>query len=76
MKAIDREYTAHPFFGARRIHCAMRDLEFEANYKRISRLMHLMGIQSIYAAPLINVNYSSRSATIILPGGLFPCPWG
>ena len=25
---------------------------------------------------LINVNYSSRSATIILPGGLFPCRGG
>jgi putative transposase len=26
MKAIDREYTAHPFFGARKILLAMRDL--------------------------------------------------
>jgi len=55
MKAIDREYTAHPFFGARRILCAMRDLGFAVNHKRISRLMHLMGIQAIYAAPKTSI---------------------
>jgi putative transposase len=38
MKAIDREYTAHPFFGARRILLEMRDLGFLVNHKRISDL--------------------------------------
>ena len=55
MKAIDREYTAHPFFGARRILLAMRDRGFEVNHKRISRLMRLMEIQAIYAAPKTSI---------------------
>ena len=55
MKAIDREYTAHPFFGARRILLEMRDLGFLVNHKRISRLMRQMGIQAIYAAPRTSI---------------------
>ena len=55
MKAIDREYTAHPFFGARKILLAMRDLGFQVNHKRISRLMRQMGIQAIYAAPRTSI---------------------
>jgi len=51
MHAIDREYTAHPFYGVRRITVAMREQGFGVNHKRIARLMHQMGIQAVYAGP-------------------------
>ena len=56
MKAIDREYTAHPFYGARKILVAMRELGFQVNHKRISRLMRQMGIQAIYADPRTSIH--------------------
>ena len=55
MKAIDREYTAHPFYGGRKILLAMRDQGYPVNHKRISRLMRQMGIQAIYAAPKTSI---------------------
>lgn len=51
MKAIDREYLAHPFFGIRKMTLAMRDRGLPVNHKRVARLMRLMGIQAVYAAP-------------------------
>lgn len=51
MKAIDREYTAHPFFGIRKITLAMREEGFAVNHKKVARLMRQMGIQAIYAGP-------------------------
>jgi putative transposase len=51
MAAIDREYTAHPFFGIRKVTVAMNELDFLVNHKRIARLMHLMGIQAVYPGP-------------------------
>lgn len=51
MQAIDREYTAHPFFGVRKITLAMRDQGFPVNHKKVARLMRQMGIQAIYAGP-------------------------
>ena len=54
MAAIDREYTAHPFFGIRKITVAMNEREFWVNHKRIARLMHLMGIQAVYPGPKLS----------------------
>lgn len=51
MKAIDREYLKHPFFGVRRMTLAMRDQGYPVNHKRITRLMHVMGLQAVYAGP-------------------------
>ncbi len=51
MAAIDREYTAHPFFGIRKMTVAMNDLAFLVNHKRIARLMQLIGIQAVYPGP-------------------------
>jgi putative transposase len=55
MRAIDREYTAHPFFGIRKITLAMRELRFAVNHKKVARLMRQMGIEAIYAAPKTSI---------------------
>jgi putative transposase len=54
MHAIDREYTAHPFYGVRKITVAMCAQGFWVNHKRIARLMHQMGIQAVYAGPKLS----------------------
>lgn len=49
MRLLDEEYTAHPFYGRRRISafCA-RDIHDE---KRVRRLLQTMGLEAIYPQP-------------------------
>jgi putative transposase len=46
MRAIDRLYLQHPFYGSRRI----AD-ELEVNRKRVQRLMRVLGLEAIYPKP-------------------------
>ncbi len=51
MKLIDQEYTAHPFYGSRRMTAWLQGQGYEVNRKRIQRLMALMGLEAIYPKP-------------------------
>lgn len=51
MGLIDRHYTAHPFYGWRRMTVVLRRDGHEVNHKRVRRLMRQMGIQAIYPRP-------------------------
>jgi len=51
MAIIDEEYTAHPFYGSRKMRDVLRRMGCNVNRKRIQRLMRLMGIQSIAPKP-------------------------
>jgi putative transposase len=44
MEKIDREYTAHPFLGSRRMTTWLRGEGHDVNRKRVQRLMRLMGL--------------------------------
>ena len=55
MQAIDRQYTKTPFYGIRKMTLAMREQGMQVNHKRISRLMHVMGIHAIYAEPKLSI---------------------
>jgi putative transposase len=45
---IDKQYTATPFYGIRRITVMLKRMGQEVNLKRVSRLMRLMGLEAIY----------------------------
>lgn len=47
MDEIDRIYTAHPFYGGRRIRILLQKQGQIVGRKRIRRLMHTMGIEAI-----------------------------
>ena len=52
MRWIDEIYTAHPFYGSRRITAALnRAHNAQWNRKRIVRLMRIMGIRGIAPGP-------------------------
>lgn len=55
MDAIDRIYTAKPYYGRPRLTHALRAQGFKVNPKRVWRLMQLMGIRAIYPAPSTSV---------------------
>ena len=51
MNLIDQEYTAHPFYGSRRMLAWLRDQGYRVNRKRVQRLMQTMGLEAIYPKP-------------------------
>ncbi|TAE76486.1 MAG: IS3 family transposase, partial [Bacteroidetes bacterium] len=55
MREIDKIYTAHPFYGARRILMNLQQRDKQFNIKRIRRLMRLMGIEAIFPKPNLSV---------------------
>jgi putative transposase len=51
MALIDREYTARPFYGSRRMTAWLRNRGHEVNRKRVQRLMGVMGLEAIHPRP-------------------------
>ena len=55
MRLIDQEYTAHPFFGSRKIVQWLIGQGHEVNRKRVQRLMRVMGLEAIYPKPKLSL---------------------
>lgn len=51
MRLIDRQYTATPFFGVRRMTAILNRDGHGVNAKRVRRLMRVMGLEAIYPRP-------------------------
>ncbi len=51
MRLIDQEYTDHPFYGSRQMRNYLRRQGYRINRKRVQRLMHKMGIESVAPKP-------------------------
>lgn len=72
MRRLDELYTAHPFFGARRMTAVLQREGFVVNHKRVERLMKVLGLAAIYPEPKTSVGsaqhrkypYLLRSLTI------------
>jgi putative transposase len=54
MELIDREYTAHPFLGSRRLTRWLIGQGERVNRKRVQRLLRLMGLEAIYPKPKLS----------------------
>lgn len=55
MHSIDAEFTAHPFYGSRRMTQVLNRQGYQVNRKRVVRLMRVMGIAAIYQEPRLSV---------------------
>jgi len=55
MRRIDKEYTAHPFFGSRQMTAVLQRQGQVVNRKRVQRLMRLMRLEAIYPKPRTTV---------------------
>jgi len=72
---IDREYTAHPFYGSRRMTAVLRRAGYPINRKRVTRLMAEMGLQAIDPRPATSTPhpdhqvypYLLRGVTVVVP---------
>ena len=54
MGLLDREYTAHPFLGSRRLTRWLVEQGEAVNRKRVQRLLRLMGLEAIYPKPKLS----------------------
>jgi putative transposase len=54
MRLLDQEYTAHPFYGSRRMTAWLVGQGEEVNRKRVQRLLRVMGLEAIYPKPRLS----------------------
>jgi putative transposase len=54
MRLLDQEYTAHPFYGSRRLTAWLVGQGEEVNRKRVQRLLRIMGLEAIYPKPRLS----------------------
>ena len=55
MRRIDEQYTAHPFYGSRKMTRWLTAQGEVVNRKRVQRLMQVMGLEAIYPKPKLRV---------------------
>ena len=51
MRLIDEQHLKTPFYGARKMAVVLTRSGHEVGRKRVTRLMRLMGIETIYRKP-------------------------
>jgi putative transposase len=51
MRLLDEQYTRTPFYGVRRMTVWLRQQGYPVNAKRVARLLHTMGLETIYPKP-------------------------
>jgi putative transposase len=54
MRVLDRQYTATPFYGIRRMTAWLRSRGYAVNHKRVGRLLRQMGLEAIYPKPRLS----------------------
>jgi putative transposase len=60
MRLIDRQYTACPFYGSRRITAWLVSQGEAVNRKRVQRLLRRMGLEAIYPKPRLSANRNHK----------------
>lgn len=70
MRRLDEEYTAHPFYGSRRMTAVLRRAGYAVNRKRVLRLMGQMGLAAIYPKPTLSCPDPDHRLYPYLPRGV------
>ena len=60
MRLLDEQYTQTPFYGVRRMTVWLRQQGHAVNHKRVARLMHTMGLETIYPKPRLSQPHPER----------------
>src|SRR6266436_5794300 len=55
MRLLDKQYTARPFYGSRRLTAWLVQQGEKVNRKRVQRLLRLMGLEALYPKPRLSV---------------------
>jgi putative transposase len=60
MRLLDEQYTRTPFYGIRRMTVWLRRQGYAVNTKRVARLLHTMGLETIYPKPRLSQPHPER----------------
>jgi putative transposase len=60
MRLLDEQYTRTPFYGIRRMTVWLRQQGYAVNPKRVARLLHTMGLETIYPKPRLSQPHPER----------------
>jgi putative transposase len=60
MRLLDEQYTRTPFYGVRRMTVWLRQHGYPVNPKRVARLLHTMGLETIYPKPRLSQPHPER----------------
>ena len=56
MRLLDEEYTAHPFYGVRKMTVQLQLKNYAVGPKRVRRLLRTMGLMAVYPKPRLSLN--------------------
>ena len=54
MRLLDEPYTRTPFYGIRRMTAWLRSQGYPVNAQRVARLLHTLGLETIYTRPKLS----------------------
>ena len=54
MRLLDQQYTDTPYYGIRRMPAWLRSQGYAVNHKQVARLLHTMGLETIYPKPRLS----------------------
>jgi putative transposase len=54
MHLLDKQYTDTPYYGVRRMTAWLRSQGYAVNHKRVARLLHTLGLETIYPKPRLS----------------------
>jgi putative transposase len=54
MRLLDEQYTQTPYYGSRRMTAWLRSQGYPVNRKRVARLLHTMGLETMYPKPRLS----------------------
>jgi putative transposase len=60
MRLLDEQYTRTPFYGVRRMTVWLRQQGYAVNPKRVARLLHTMGLETLYPKPRLSQAHPER----------------
>jgi len=70
MHLIDKEFTAHPFFGSRRLSDWLTEQGFPTCRSKVSRLMNAMGIEAVHPRKSLSARHPDHKIISYLLRGL------
>jgi putative transposase len=56
MRLLDEQYTRTPFYGSRKMTAWLQTQGYPVDRKRVRRLLHLMGLETIYPQPHLSTS--------------------
>ena len=69
MRLLDQQYTDTPYYGIRRMPAWLRSQGYAVNHKQVARLLHTMGLETIYPKPRLSQPHPAHRVYLLVAWG-------